>query len=148
MDAQGQLIPIYDPATTRTNPTYDPNQPVSSTNLPYLRDQFMGCDGTTPNVICATDPRLQNSLAKQWFQFLPSPTSSGPLNNYLAPALPAFLGTDAYTITEKVDEYIGSKDHISEMFYYKYLPGTTFSDPSGNDQRQRHIFQAHFSACG
>jgi hypothetical protein len=102
----GDLIPIYDPAT---------------------HQQFMGCDGSTPNVICADDPRLQNSLAKQWFQFLPDPTSPDPLNNYLAPALPAFLGTDAYSITEKIDEYIGSKDHISEMFYYKYLPRTTFS---------------------
>ena len=102
----GDLIPIYDPAT---------QQP------------FMGCDGNTPNVICATDPRLQNSLAQQWFQFLPTPTSPGPLNNFLAPATPAFLGTDAYSITEKIDEYIGSKDHISEMFYYKSLPRTTFT---------------------
>jgi hypothetical protein len=102
----GNLIPIYDPAT---------------------HQQFMGCDGNTPNVICETDARLQNSLAQQWFQFLPTPTSPGPLNNYLAPAAPAFLGTDAYSITEKVDQYIGSKDHISEMFYYKYLPRTTFT---------------------
>jgi hypothetical protein len=102
----GDLIPIYDPAT---------------------HQQFMGCDGNTPNVICPDDPRLQNSLAKQWFQFLPAPTSPGALNNYLAPALPAFLGTDAYSITEKIDQYLGSKDHISEMFYYKYLPRTTFS---------------------
>jgi hypothetical protein len=70
---------------------------------------------------------LQNSLAKQWFQFLPTPTSLGALNNYVAPAVPAFLGTDAYTITEKIDQYIGSKDHIAEMFYYKYLPRTTFT---------------------
>lgn len=102
----GNLIPIYDPAT-------------------HL--QFMGCDGKTPNVICPSDPRLQNSLAKQWFQFLPDPTSPGPQNNFLAPAQPAFLGTDAYSITEKVDQYLGSKDHLSEMFYYKYLPPTTFT---------------------
>ena len=126
-DASGNLIPIYDPATTRPNPSYDPNQPISATNPPFLRDQFMGCDGTTPNVICASDPRLQNSLAKQWFQYLPALTSPGPKNNYLAPATPQFLGTDAYTITEKIDEYIGSNDHVSEMFYYKYLPETTFS---------------------
>ena len=100
------LIPIYDPAT-------------------HL--QFMGCDGLTPNVICSTDPRLQNSLATQWFQFLPTPTSPGPVNNFLAPAQPAFLGTDAYSITEKIDQYLGSKDHVSEMFYYKSLPRTTFS---------------------
>src|SRR2546430_1649863 len=102
----GNLIPIYDPAT---------------------HQQFMGCDGNTPNVICSTDPRMQNSLAKQWFQYLPTLTSTGALNNYLAPATPAFLGTDAYSITEKIDEYIGSKDHLSEMFYYKYLPRTTFT---------------------
>lgn len=102
----GNLIPIYDPAT---------------------HQQFMGCNGTTPNVICATDPRLQNSLAKQWFQFLPNPTSPGPQNNYLAPAQPAFLGTDAYSVMEKVDQYLGAKDHVSEMFYYKYLPLTTFT---------------------
>ena len=129
------MIPIYDPATTRSNPAYDSSQPTSPTNPPFLRDQFMGCDGTTPNVICATDPRLQNSLAKQWFQYLPALTSSGPKNNYLAPATPQFLGTDAYTITEKIDEYIGSKDHISEMFYYKSLPRNDLLKSSGNDQR-------------
>ncbi len=123
----GQMIPIYDPATTRPNPSFDSNQPVGPSNLPFLRDQFMGCNGTTPNVICASDPRLQNSLARQWFQFLPTLTSAGPKNNYLAPATPQFLGTDAYTITEKVDEYLGANDHISEMFYYKSLPRTTFS---------------------
>lgn len=118
---------IYDPATTRPNPAYNPAQDIGPTNLPFLRDQFMGCDGMTPNVICSTDPRLQNSLAKQWFQYLPPPTNSNPLDNYLAPPTQDFLGTDAYAISEKVDEYLGSKDHISEMFYYKYLPQTTFS---------------------
>jgi carboxypeptidase family protein len=102
----------------------DWNAPVYD---PVTHQQFMGCNGTTPNVICSTDPRLQNSLAKQWFQYLPDPTSPGPLNNYLAPAQPNFLGTDAYTITEKIDQYVGSKDHFSEMFYYKYLPRTTFT---------------------
>ena len=62
--ATGNLIPIYDPATTRPNPTFNPNQPVSALNEPYLRDQFMGCNGDTPNVICATDPRLE--LPGQW----------------------------------------------------------------------------------
>jgi len=94
---------------------------------PATHQQFMGCDGLTPNVICTNDPRLQNSLAKQWFQYLPNPTSPGPLRNYLAPAQPGFLGTDAYSVMEKVDQYLGSKDHISEMFYYKYLPRTTFT---------------------
>jgi len=116
-ERQGDFRDWIDPGTLNLIPIYDP----------ATKQQFMGCDGKTPNVICASDPRLQNSLAKQWFQFLPDPTSPGPLNNYLAPAQPDFLGTDAYSITEKVDEYIGSRDHISEMFYYKYLPKTTFT---------------------
>ena len=126
-DSNGNLIPIYDPATTRANPSYNPNLPTSSTNLPYLRNQFMGCNGNQPNVICATDPRLQNSLAMQWFKYLPTLTNNNPLNNYLAPPTPNFLGTDAYTFTEKIDENIGQNDHISEMFFYKYLPETTFT---------------------
>jgi len=94
---------------------------------PLTHQQFMGCDGLSPNVICSTDPRLQNSLAKQWFQYLPQPTSPGALDNYLPAAQPVFLGSDAYSVTEKVDQYIGSKNHISEMFYYKYLPRTNFT---------------------
>ena len=125
VDSSGQIIPIYDPATTRPNPAYNPSQPTGPQNLPYLRDQFMGCNGTTPNVICPSDPRMQNSLAPKWFNYLPGNTSSGPLNNYLAPATPNFLGTNAYTYLEKIDAYIGSKDHISELFSYKYLPETT-----------------------
>ncbi len=126
-DSSGNLIPIYDPATTRANPSYNPNDPTGPNNLPYLRDQFMGCDGNSPNVICPTDPRLQNSLAMKWFSYLPATTNDSPLNNYLAPATPSFLGTNAYTVTEKIDEFIGNKDHISEMFFYKYLPQTTFT---------------------
>src|SRR5439155_9343361 len=79
-------FPIYDPATTLVNPAFDPSQPVSPGNLQFLRNQFMGCDGRTPNVICATDPRLQGSLAKQWFRFVPEPNRPGVLNNYEAPA--------------------------------------------------------------
>src|SRR5581483_7573248 len=37
------------------------------------------------------------------------------------------LGTDAYSVMEKVDQYLGDKNHVSEMFYYKYLPPTTFT---------------------
>lgn len=40
VDSAGQPVPIYDPLTTRPNPAYDPTQPISATNLQYLRDQF------------------------------------------------------------------------------------------------------------
>jgi len=124
----GNLIPVYDPATTEPNPNYNPNQAAGPNNLPYTRSQFMGCNGNTPNVICPSDPRLQSSLAGAWFKFLPNPTSSGPLNNYLAPPLPSgVLNSPAYTNTLKMDEYIGDKDHISASAYFKYVLPIYFS---------------------
>ncbi len=128
VDASGNLIPVYDPATLRANPNFNASQPVGPSNLPYLRDQFMGCDGHTPNVICSSDPRLQSSLAPQWFKFLPNPTSSGPVNNYLAPPVPAgFLNSSAWAYTLKIDEYLGTKDHVSASVYYKRVLPTTFT---------------------
>ncbi len=137
VDQNGNLIPIYDPATTRPNPNFNPSLPEGPNNLPFLRDQFMGCDGKTPNGICSSDPRLQNSLAQQWFKFLPNPSNSLPLNNYLAPPVPAgFLNSSAWTLTWKVDEYLGTKDHVSASVYYKRVLPTTFShlpDPISTD---------------
>jgi hypothetical protein len=134
VDSNGNLIPVYDPATTRTNPNYNPNMPEGPSNLPYLRDQFMGCDGHTPNVICPSDPRLQNSLASEWFKFLPNPTSSGAINNYLAPPMPnGAYPENAYTL--KLDEYIGDKNHISFSANFKYVLPTNYSslpDPISN----------------
>jgi len=120
-DSNGNLIPIYDPATTKANPSYNPNQPTGPNNLPFLRDQFMGCDGATPNVICSSDPRLQNSLASQWFKFLPNPTSPGPLNNYLAPAVPNVQANRNF-LDFRVDEYFGEKDHFSASAYWQKFP--------------------------
>ncbi|MFN7946511.1 MAG: hypothetical protein U0Z53_14265 [Blastocatellia bacterium] len=40
VDTAGNPVTIYDPLTTRPNPNYDPAQPVSETNLQYLRDPF------------------------------------------------------------------------------------------------------------
>lgn len=40
VDNAGEPMIIYDPETTRPNPSFDPNQPVSLTNLQYLRDPF------------------------------------------------------------------------------------------------------------
>jgi hypothetical protein len=42
VDLSGHQIPIYDPATTEPNPNYNPNEPVSTSNLQYLRQQFPG----------------------------------------------------------------------------------------------------------
>jgi hypothetical protein len=119
-DSSGNLIPIYDPKTTRDNPAYNSSLPVGPTNQPYLRDQFMGCNGNTPNVICPNDPRLQNSLANQWIKFLPNPTFAGTQNNYVGLPLnigffPAF---NRVAYDGRVDEYLGDKDHFSVEIHF------------------------------
>src|SRR5438034_3030905 len=97
----GALIPIYDPAT---------------------QQQFMGCNGNTPNVICSTDPRLQNSLAKAWFKFLPEPNLPGITNNYFAPAISGDLNGSATdhrtTWALRLDHYRGDKDHFAATLHY------------------------------
>ncbi|MEO7649678.1 MAG: carboxypeptidase regulatory-like domain-containing protein [Bryobacteraceae bacterium] len=42
INAQGQVTPIYDPATTRLNPAFNSSSPSSPTNPQYLRTQFPG----------------------------------------------------------------------------------------------------------
>jgi len=108
-DATGNLIPVYDPATTRRDP--------ATGN--FIRDQFMGCDGRTPNVICSSDPRLQNSLAKQWFRYLPNPTNSDPLLNYLLPVpLSGSVNGDTKLWDMRVDHLIGDNDRFFATWHY------------------------------
>jgi trimeric autotransporter adhesin len=67
-------VAIFDPLTTRANPNFDPTQPTSPTNFPFVRDQFQ-CNGAL-NVIC---PGRLNPVAKavsQFFPTVPSGTSS------------------------------------------------------------------------
>jgi hypothetical protein len=126
VDTDGNLIPIFDPNTLRANSTFDPTQPVGPTNLPYLRDQFMGCDGKSPNVICPD--RITNSLALSWFKFLPTPTSSDPLNNYLVPTpVPNTLSSGQNNWLIKIDQDRGSKDHFALSIYYQYQPPQLYS---------------------
>jgi hypothetical protein len=42
VDQAGNLLPVFDPGSTRLNPNYNASQPVSPENLQYARDQFPG----------------------------------------------------------------------------------------------------------
>jgi hypothetical protein len=109
--SSGNLIPIFDPATTQI------------VNGQVVRQQFMGCDGNTPNVICPTDPRLQNSIAQGWLKYLPTPTSSGPLNNYMPAHPPSSLYSNRNTFDSRIDENYGERDHLSASLYrMAYVP--------------------------
>ena len=118
-DAEGNLIPIFDPATTRVNPNYDPNATLSLANNPFLRDQFMGCGGSQPNVICSTDPRLAASPAQSWLKYLPAPNLPGILNNYTPPNPPTgSVNADSTVIDIRADHYVGDSDHVSVVIHY------------------------------
>lgn len=76
VDQAGNPLPIYDPATTRRNPAYNPAAPVSPENLEYLRDPFPGSRIPPPRL----DP-----VAQQALRYYPAPNAAvGPFfrNNY------------------------------------------------------------------
>jgi hypothetical protein len=106
-DAAGNLIPIYDPATTRV------------VNGVVVRDPF------PDNIIPANRITPQ---ARQFFSFLPTPTSGGPLNNYLVPTpVPDTIVGDSDHYFLRLDTYVGQKDHLSVSLWHQRAPAKFFS---------------------
>ncbi len=123
-DSSGNLIPIYDPTTTRLNPAFNSGQAEGPNNIKYLRDQF-SCNGRL-NVICPD--RLAGSLAYGWFKFLPLPNKPGTQNNYLPPtAIPDGILGDADHYLGKLDQYIGEKDHMALTIWRQTTPAKFLS---------------------
>ena len=72
-DSQGQIIPIYDPATTRPDGQGG-----------YTRNQFMGCNPVTnpqPNVICSN---RFSTVAQNVVNYIPATQNNNLFNNYLS----------------------------------------------------------------
>ena len=101
----------------------------------------MGCDGNSPNVIC---PNRINPLVRPWLAALPNPTSGGPLNNYLGPAIPdTILGNSDYYMG-RFDLQIKSNDHVFTSVWHQRAPAKfvsvlpqsiaseTYSDPQNS----------------
>ena len=131
VDQAGNLLPIYDPATTTPNPAYNPNLPVATSNLQYLRSQFPG------NRIPANrlDPIVQQALS-----LYPAPnTDIGPFfqNNYFVNA-PEIDTADG--IIAKLEHQFGerhrliSNSTLSSGFLSsaKYFPN--IASPTAPDQ--------------
>ena len=72
-DANGNLIAIYDPLTTRSNPAFDSTRPVSATNPQFLRDPYAN------NIIPA---ERQNRVGQNVASIYPLPNGPGNFNNY------------------------------------------------------------------
>jgi hypothetical protein len=104
VDNAGQPITIYDPLTTRPSPNFDPAQPVSLSNLEYLRDPFPA------NVIPADriDPVTRRVLA-----YYPLPNANvGPFlrNNFFVNS--AETNTPNGTVW-KLDHNLGTRHRFS-----------------------------------
>ncbi len=131
-DSDGNLIPIYDPATLRPNP----NGPG------FIKDQFMGCDGRSPNVIC---PNRITPTVQAWLNALPIPTSSGPLNNYIVPKpVPDTILAQSNYILGRYDLVLNNNDHFFLTIWHQQAPAKfesalpqpiateTYSDPQNS----------------
>jgi hypothetical protein len=111
-DANGNLIPIYDPATLRPDG-----------NGGFIKDQFMGCDGNTPNVIC---PNRISPFVQPWLDALPTPTSAGSLNNYQAPPIPDTILGDSDYYMWRLD-WQAANDHVFASFWHQRAPAKLYS---------------------
>jgi hypothetical protein len=146
VDSAGNQLPIYDVATTRPNPAYNPSQPVSKTNLQYLRDPFPG------NII--PKQRL-NPVAVNALTLYPQPNAAiGPFfqNNYFVNSPET---NTANGMIGKVDHSIGERHKVNaELAFSKGLfePARwfpTIANPGASNQQfatrrgsMQHIFTA------
>jgi hypothetical protein len=106
----GEVIPIYDPATT-----------VCNAQGVCARQQFPG------NVIPSN--RVV-SVAKAFLPYIPSPTNSNEINNFLASGVNT---TTENRFGVKVDDYIGDKDVIHAFYgqspYKNFYPTYIYKVP-------------------
>ena len=86
---------IYDPATTRPNPS----------GTGFIRDPFPG------NII---PPGRISAISRNLQSFMPAPTSGGLQNNYLGGNLP--IGFDNQNLTMKIDVHLSAKQQASVLF--------------------------------
>ena len=106
-DRNGNLIPIFDPLTTRLNPNFNSSLPVSATNPQFLRDQF-------PNNIIPAD-RL-HPVGRNIASIYPLPNNgSGNFDNYIS--TPDREITD-HAYSGRVDHRFTDNDSVFVRFNY------------------------------
>jgi len=104
VDAAGEPLPVFDPATTRANPAFQAFLPVSRENLEHPRDPFPG------NRIAAS--RL-DGISQALLDYYPAPNAAiGPFdrNNYF---LVDPETNDANGVIINADHSIGQRHRLS-----------------------------------
>ena len=105
-DIKGKLIPIYDPLSTVATVN------GSGTKV-YSRTQFMGCDGTHPNVICGN--RL-NQVGLNVASIYPLPQTGGSFNNFVS-AANQIIDDNGGNV--RLDYHLSSNDSAFGRFSYE-----------------------------
>ncbi len=146
VDAAGNVLPIYDPGSTSPNGSYDPTQPVSTTNLQYNRAPFPG------NIIPSS--RL-DPVALKALQYYPAPnTDIGPFfqNNYFIDSPET---NTANGMIGKVDQSVRERHRITMELAFsdgtlgaaQWFPTAANPGPSNRDfQTRRGSLEYVFTA--
>ncbi|MBI5085058.1 MAG: hypothetical protein HZB13_10740, partial [Acidobacteria bacterium] len=136
VDNSGAPLEIFDPASVRLNPQFNPSQPVSRDNLQYLKDPFPS------NAIPAA---RQDRVARNILSYYPQPNSNaGPFfrNNYfvVSPETNAANGMIA-----KVDHTFLEKHRLAVSFAFTnglagsavFIPNAADSAPADRNYTNR-----------
>jgi hypothetical protein len=146
VDPAGEILPIFDAASTRLNSSYDPSRPVSESNLQYAREPFAG-NRIPPNRL---DPVAQRDL-----KLYPQPnTAAGPFfqNNFFINAPET---NTANGMLGKVDHTLSDRQRVTlDLAFSNGLFGAarwfpTAANPGSPDRKfntrrcsTEHVFTA------
>jgi hypothetical protein len=155
VDSTGKLLPIYDPATTRPNPNYNPSVAISESNPRFIRDPFPG------NII----PKNRISpLAQKYLDYVGStvyPNSAGAPGTfaYVNNNYRSFAGSSLFPWTKwsvKLDHNFNEKHKISGLYNYglsEVLPGVDgFPQLPASvsnfryTQQDSHVYRVNYTA--
>ncbi len=125
VDSTGKQQIIYDPATTRANPNYNPNAAISESNPRFIRDPFPG------NIIPANriSPLAQKYLDYVGNTVFPNAAGAPGTYAYVNQNFKSFAGSSLFPWTKwsvKVDHNFNERHKISGLYNYglsEVLPG-------------------------
>jgi hypothetical protein len=125
VDTNGRMLPIYDPATTRPNPNYNPGLAISESNPRFIRDPF-------PNNQIPAD-RI-SPMARRYLDYVGNtvfPNAAGAPGTfaYVNQNYRSTAGSSLFPWTKwsvKIDHIFSEKHKISGLYNYglsEVLPG-------------------------
>ncbi|MDX2031063.1 MAG: carboxypeptidase regulatory-like domain-containing protein [Blastocatellia bacterium] len=154
VDPTGKLLTIYDPATTRANPAYDPTRQISETNPRFIRDPFPGNKIPTNRI----SPLTQKYLSYVGNSVFPNSAGAPGTYSYVNQNFRSTAGSSLFPWTKwsvKLDHNFSEKHKISGLYNYglsEVLPGVdgfprlpgTVSD-FRYTQQDSHVYRVNYT---